>query len=110
MNQVHKNNLAEIESLYDELKTYLDSCIVGAEQEGLYQRCDQLAEKLVAYDMAIIANNSKLVEQSLPELEAFLMEVKDARTSIQSDLNRLNNIASIARNLDKVLNTLAKFV
>ena len=59
MNQVHKINLKEIESLYEELKAYLDSSILGAQQEDLYQKCDQLAEKLVAYDMAIISNNSK---------------------------------------------------
>ena len=110
MNQAHKKNLEEIESLYDELNTYLESCIVGAEQEELYQKCDQLAEKLAAYDMAIIASNSKIVEQSIPELEAILITVKDAKASVRNDLNTLNNMTGVARSLDKVLDTLNKLV
>lgn len=110
MNEVHKSNLAEIESLYEELQTYLDSSIAGADQEELYQKCDQLGEKIAVYEMIMIANNSKLIEQSIPELEAFLSTIKDARASIRNDLNRLSGITVIARNLDKVLDKLARFV
>ncbi|GGN39183.1 MULTISPECIES: hypothetical protein [Marinomonas] len=110
MNETHEKTQAEIQSLYDELQAYLNSTIASPEQEHLYQKCDQLGEKLIDFRIALIGNNSILNQANIADLDTLLVEVTAARSNIQKDVSALKTVSQVASLIDKVLEKLIKIV
>lgn len=110
MIETHEKAYAEINSLYDELQTYLDSIIMTPEQEHICLKCEKLGDKIVEYNISIITNNSRLSQLNNEALSSLLEEVSLARTTIKNDIDKVKSAAKAASAIDKVLEKLVWFV
>ncbi|ELE8118386.1 hypothetical protein RB980_000976 [Vibrio fluvialis] len=110
MDHSHNTAYAELESMYDELQSYLDSVMLDPEDEPLLLQCEQLGDQIYAYNVVILENNSVTLAKGQGSLEELINQVKEAKKALKSAEDKVKVLAQVANAIDKVLAQLAKFL
>lgn len=110
MDQNHQLAHAELLSLYNELQDYLDSVILDPEDESILRKCEQLGEKIYAYNAAIVENNSRLLAAEQAGIKELITQTKEAKKALERAEDTVKVIAQIANAIDKVFEQLGKIL
>ncbi|EOX4188944.1 hypothetical protein ACPF4C_002629 [Vibrio cholerae] len=110
MDHSHNTVYAELESMYDELQSYLDSVMLDPEDEAFLLQCEQLGDQIYAYNKAILENNSVTLAKGQGSLKELINQAKGARNALKSAEDKVKVLAQLANAIDKVLVQLAKFL
>lgn len=110
MDHSHNTVYAELESMYDELQSYLDSVMLDPEDESLLLQCEQLGDQIYAYNVVILEHNSVTLAKGQGSLKELINQAKGAKEALKSAEDKVKVLAQVANAIDKVLVQLAKFL
>ncbi|KQH83480.1 hypothetical protein, partial [Vibrio fluvialis] len=103
MDHSHNTAYAELESMYDELQSYLDSVILDPEDEPLLLQCEQLGDQIYAYNVVILENNSVTLAKGQGSLEELINQVKEAKKALKSAEDKVKVLAQVANAIDRAI-------
>ena len=110
MDNSHNTAYAELECMYNELNSYLESVILGPEHDELVAKCEQLGNKIYDYHAAILVNNSRILSAEQESLKVIINKAKEAREALEAAENKVKILAQVANAIDKVFEQLSKFL
>ncbi|NVD06788.1 hypothetical protein FCU94_07660 [Vibrio sp. JPW-9-11-11] len=110
MDASHKTAYSELQSMYNELKNYLDSVMLEPEDEQLLRKCEHLGDKIYTYNAAILENNSRMYEAEQGCIKELIQQAKGAQEMLKSSEDKVKVVAQVANALDKIFQHLGKFL
>jgi hypothetical protein len=110
MDNSHNTAYAELKSMYNELQSYLDSVILDPKDEELLLKCEQLGDKIYAYNAAILENNSRIYSVGQDSIKDLINQAKAAKKALESAENKVKVFAQVANAIDKVFEQLSRFL
>lgn len=110
MKTSHDTAHLELKKMYDEIKTHIDSIILGPDEEILLNQCEELGDKIYFYNVAIIEKNSKLQSINNTNIIELIKQVQEARKAVSKSSDTLKSVAQVSKIIDKVLTQLNKFL
>lgn len=103
MSNIHSTAYTELQSMYDELQSYLDSVLLGPENEILLRQCEHLGDLIYRYNVAILEKNSKLHAIKQTSIIELTKQAREAKEALRKAEEQLKIFAQVAKTLDKIL-------
>ncbi|MCG9647989.1 hypothetical protein L1D24_05320 [Vibrio brasiliensis] len=110
MDTSHKTAYSELQSMYNELKNYLDSVMLDPEDEPLLRKCEHLGDKIYSYNEAILEGNSQMYAAEQGCIEELVQQAKGAQELLKSSEEKVKVVSQVANALDKIFQQLGKFL